>query len=83
MINAIYLLASAILGLLIAKLLYIGYAFSQLFLVNDYIVGGLIKYQLVGFIFGLALGRYWQLNYKYWASMKFIIGSQTAVKNKK
>ena len=67
----VYLLASGVGGAWLGKIVYTVYAYIQLVAVNDYTVGGIFWYKLIGFVIGFIIGRYWQLSYKYWDLMSF------------
>jgi hypothetical protein len=68
----IYLLTAGAGGAWLGKIIYTIYAYLQLVTVRDIEVDGLLGYQLVGFIIGVAIGRYWQTHYRYWSSMSFM-----------
>ena len=68
----IYLLASGLGGSWIGKIVYTLYVYMQVIAIGDVEVTGLFWYQLIGFIAGFAIGRYWQTHYEYWSSMRFI-----------
>lgn len=69
--KVIYLLASALGGVGLGSLLYVGYAYIQLITVDDDVVNGLAMYQLIGAAIGFAIGKYLQTQYKYWSLLSF------------